>query len=513
MYSIISLSILSIFRSILKSFRYPLLLLFLLIPLLIASCDPKKMAESNQKRMTESGMESAKRGYYTCSMHPQVISHEPGECPMCGMKLTYVETGLQEKLHSDEVHGEERSLMINGKSLQGTDPAGNSSGVSGRLRFSLSSTLLSNSEVATVAVKKAKFSKKTKYSAHIDYNEDPNRLVLVSTKYDGWVEKLFISKEGQYVRRGAKLAAIYSPEILTAKQEYITVFNTLKSLFELQNRTALQERAELPASKEKLSGQKEKLSGQEGKPSKDEVDRVRRALYNDPTIKATRQKLIYLDISAAQIANLERRGYPLRRNYLTSPISGVIVKKDVLQGSFIKAGQEILRVANLDRLWAIIHVFEKDIQLLKKGQRVILKSQAYPNQLLQGHIDLVYPFLDPKSKDIKVRIVINNHKGLLKPGMLAEAEIVQELKGEQLIVPNSAIIYSGEKSYLFVSIGDNSFELRPLEIQISSVSQAVVSKGLVEGEQIVINGQFLLDSEASLKEVLFKETMRHAGHQ
>ena len=410
-------------------------------------CDKIKQAGSNNG------------GYYTCSMHPQVIQQEPGNCPICHMKLTLIEDA-----HTNHENEHEDNKNNHTDFNKGSLPP------DGRRRFSINQAILKNANVATVPAIRENFSRESQYSAHLDYSEDPDRLVIISTKYDGWIEKLFVSKEGQYVSKGKTLMKIYSPTILMAKEEYVIIFKTLSSLFLSQN-----------------------------KPKED--------IYKDPTLKAARQKLLYLDVPSGQIKKLEKEGKVPRRTRYVSPISGVIVKKEVLQGAHIKAGQEILRIANLSELWAFIHIFEKDLLFIKKGQQVSLTIQSRPNKKFRGYVDLIYPFLDPESKDIKVRIIVKNRQKSLKPGMFAQVTMRQALKGQQIIIPDSSIIYSGEKSYVFLSLGGGKFELRPLGIRVISNGKAVIQSGLQENDLVVINGQFLLDSEASLKEAIYKGSM------
>ncbi len=424
-------------------------------PFAISGCDKgKDHAEHNEPE-----------GYYTCPMHPQVISHEPGTCPICGMTLVFQE--------------HEESGMSPGMSNE-TEETGNKEDHSqhenhnSAFRFRVAQNVLVNSNLLTVGVEKKHFVRKSDYSAHIDFNEDPDRLVVISTKYDGWVEKLYVSKEGQVIRKGDVLLGVYSPQILAAKEEYLTTFSSLKQLYESQ-----------------------------GKP----LDELRQ----DPTLKASRQKLRYLDVSENQINEMETSGEATRLTYYHSPIGGVVVKKDVLQGVYIKPGQEVFRIANLDTLWAFIHIFEKDLPLIEKGNRVTLRTTAYPDQEITGRIDLIYPFLEKTSKDIKVRIVIPNHQGHIKPGMFATVVIETHLPGETLVLPESAIIYSGERNYVFISLGNGNFELHPIEVRIASGGEAAVSGGLKEGDQVVVNGQYLLDSEASLKEAVSKRNL--AGQQ
>lgn len=495
--------------------------------------------------------EAKEEGYYTCSMHPQVILHEPGECPVCGMDLIFQSTSSQDEVHEGHDHGhgvdekEEKTGMPAGEKMyvcpmhpevsspepgkcpvckmdliekkvpqektdehdahKGHDresmaPQGETLYVcpmhpevsssqpgkcsicgmdlvarelprgkagKGTFRFTVGQNILVNSNFLTAPVLKEKFIRRARYSGHVDYNEDPGRLVVINTKYEGWVEKLLVSKEGQTIKKGQLLMGVYSPAILAAKEEYLTTYTTIKQMYLAQGKTL------------------------------DELSK-------DPTLSAARRKLTYLDVSSSQVKKIETSGEAGRLTWYGAPIGGVVVKKSVLQGVHIKPGQELFRIANLNRLWAFIHIFEKDLAFIKKGQKVRLISAAYPDLKIEGRVDLIYPYIEQGSRDIKVRIVIPNSGLKLRPGMFIEVDLSTRFPGESLVIPDSAVIYSGEKSYVFVSLGRGVFELRPVKVKLTSDARSVISSGLTEKELVVVNGQFLLDSEASLKEAISK---------
>ncbi len=238
------------------------------------------------------------------SMHPQVIRQEPGNCPICNMKLTYVPgKENQEHEHTGTEMGSETKNGHEGHEMKSP------------MTFSLADTLLQNANVYTVPVKLEAFESENTYSGHVDYNEDPSRLAIVNTKYGGWVEKLYVTREGQWISRGKPLAAIYSPVILAAKEEYLTIRESLKAQYTAHG--------------------------------KDPVE-----IEKDPTLIASRRKLLNLDVPLYKIKELEKTGSAGRLSYLTSPISGVVIRKDVLRGTHVKPGQEIFRVANLGILWS-----------------------------------------------------------------------------------------------------------------------------------------------------------------
>ncbi len=404
-------------------------------------------------------------GYYTCSMHPQVIKQEDVPCPICQMKLTKVT--LKKKQHD---HSKHKGKIEDHK---GHKQVKKIIKLSKHFRFSLTDALLTNSNVYTVAVKKEKFSKAKTFSGHVDYNEDPNRLTIVNTKYSGWIERLYVSKEGQWVKKGQLLLAAYSPKILAAKQEYLTTYNTIKQLYTTQGKAA-------------------------------------DAFKKDSSLRAARQKLLNLDVPYYQIRRIEKNLKADRLTYFTSPISGVIIKKNVLQGSHIKPGMQLFRIADLRVLWIYMHIFEKDIPFVKKGLLVKLHTSAYPGKIFRGRVDLIYPFFQKKTRDVKVRIIVPNYKYQLKPGMYVQVDVKSVFPGTVVTIPAVAVIYSGKKNYVFVSLGRGEFEVRPVIVLARSAGKAVIAKGLKQNELVVANGQFLLDSEASLKEALQKGSM--AGH-
>jgi len=437
--------------------RFLIIIVFIATSLFLISCSDDKNGDKDD-------------GYYTCSMHPQVIQQEPGDCPICGMKLTFVPTDKKDesKEKKDGAHeghkGHEQMEMTDKKSDK----------KNGTFKFSIRSELIQRANVYTVPAKKESFTRESDYSGHVDYNEDPNRLVVINTKYNGWIEKLYVTKEGQYIKKGQLLMGVYSQEILAAKEEYITTYQSLVNMYRAQD--------------------------------KDVAD-----VLHDPILKASRKKLLYLDVPVDQIESMQETGEARRLTYYRSPIAGVVVKKNVVQGEFIKEGQELFRIADMSVLWVFFHVFEKDLDYIKKGQRVKITCKAYPDKSCSGRIDLIYPYLDMKTRDIKVRVVVNNRGRILKPGMYVKVAVESTIPQKVVTIPEQSIIYSGEKNYVFVSHGEGKFEVRPVVVLTRSDGRAVVKSGLKEKEMVVANGQFLLDSEASLKEAMEKGQM--TGHQ
>ncbi len=433
--------------------RFLMIIVFITTSLFLISCSDEKNGDKEE-------------GYYTCSMHPQVIKQEPGDCPICGMKLTFVPSDKKDesKEKDDKSH----------EGHNGHEEMGKIEKKDGSFKFSIGSKLIQRANVYTVPAKRKTFTRESDYSGHVDYNEDPNRLVVINTKYNGWIEKLYVTQEGKYIKKGQLLMGVYSQEILAAKEEYITTYQSLVNMYKAQD--------------------------------KDVAD-----VLHDPILKASRKKLLYLDVPVGQIDTMQKKGEAGRLTYYRSPIAGVVVKKDVIQGEFIKEGQELFRIADMKILWVFFHVFEKDLDYIKKGQRVNITCKAYPDKSCSGRIDLIYPYLDMKTRDIKVRVVVNNRGGILKPGMYVKVSVESTMPRKVVTIPEQSIIYSGEKNYVFVSHGDGEFEVRPVVVLTRSDGRAVIKSGLKEKEMVVANGQFLLGSEASLKEAMEEGQM--TGHQ
>lgn len=416
-------------------------------------------------RCNGSSDEAAKEGYYTCSMHPQVISQKPGTCPICGMDLTYIEAQQSDE-HKDHAEQHKNKNGEGSRETSSPEKAGNDTG---KRVFTLKKEMLANARLATSPVRVEPFSKEGRYTAHIDFNETPRRYVIINTKYDGWIEKLSISKEGDRVRKGGRLFGIYSPEVLAAKEEYIT---TRLALSEIHSHGSVSENTQ--------------------------------KLKNDPTLKAARQKLLYLDVPASDIERLDSLENAPRLTTYRSPISGVVISKKVVRGAHIRAGEEIMRIADLRRLWVFIHIFEHDLSFIKKGQKVTLRTKAYPGETYTGRVDLIYPFVNPETRDLKIRISVRNNSLKLKPGMFAEVEINSLLSESAHTIPSTAVIYSGSESYVFLSLGSGRFKLQPVTVKAVSDQRAMIT-GLSENELVVTNGQFMLDSEASMKSITVTE--------
>jgi RND family efflux transporter MFP subunit len=291
----------------------------------------------------------------------------------------------------------------------------------------------------------------------IDYDE--TTLADVTTKFKGWIEKLYVNATGQLVMRGDPLFEIYSPELYSAQVEYLLATD-------LSNKVSA---------------------------------------GNDSLKVSATTKLKFFDISDEQIAELERTRRATKTLRIVAPQDGFVVEKMVVRGQMVDAGMNIYRLADLGLVWVQAQVYEQDLVYLKLGQEATMKLDYLPDREFRGRVTFIYPNVDEKTRTAKVRMEFHNPGYFLKPGMFATVQVTSELEPWALLVPDMAILRSGEKSTVFVALDGGKFDPRTVTLgpQAENDTYQVLS-GLKEGERIVTSGQFMLDSESQLREAIQK---------
>lgn len=437
---------------------------------------------------------SEQKQLWTCGMHPQVIQDHPGNCPICGMKLVPVKQETMAK-GSHEGHEavadttaekvatadkkDKRILYWRapmdptyisdkpGKSPMGMDliPVYEGEEPGGGKTITIDPVTVQNIGVRTAEVKRLPFYRNIRTVGHVDYDEQ--RLYVVNTKFAGWIEKLYVDRTGDVVRKGQPLFTIYSPDLVTTQQEY---------LLALDNKRKLQSSgiAEIGQSAENL-------------------------------LAASRQRLKYWDISDKQIEQLERSGEISKTLTIYSPFSGIVIDKNIVEGANVKPGMDLLRIADLSKIWVYAHIFEYELPWIQAGQTVEMDLPYIPGKKFTGRVDYIYPYLDQKTRDVKLRLVFDNPTLELKPEMYANIRIDSRVGDEALVIPTEAIIRTGVRNLVFITLGDGKFVPREIEIGAEGEGGLVrVISGLNEGETIVTSAQFLLDSESRLREAIQK---------
>ncbi|HET6373589.1 MAG TPA: efflux RND transporter periplasmic adaptor subunit [Candidatus Polarisedimenticolia bacterium] len=300
----------------------------------------------------------------------------------------------------------------------------------------------------------------------VEYDE--RRLAFVNLKIGGWIERLDVDFTGVFVRRGQTLLSIYSPELVSAQEEYLVALRGWRSL---------------PAAAD---------SG---------VTRSARNLLD-----AARRRLQWWDIRDEHIGQLEESGRPMRTLEVHSPIDGYVIEKMALQGMRIEPGMNLFKIADVTRVWVDASIYEYEVPLVRTGQDATVDLPYTPGKVLHGRISYIYPYLDEATRTVRVRIEFQNSGGALKPGMYAEVA-VRTSQGAGLAVPKTAILDTGSRKLVFVSRGDGRFDPREIKTGILAGDYYEVIDGLKEGEQVVTSANFLIDSESQLSTAT--GTMKH----
>ncbi|MEI8234582.1 MAG: efflux RND transporter periplasmic adaptor subunit [Verrucomicrobiota bacterium] len=293
----------------------------------------------------------------------------------------------------------------------------------------------------------------------IDYDETALADVTVKTK--GWIEKLFVDATGQEVRKGDPLFALYAPDLVTAQQEYLIALRS-----------------------------------------------------GVPSLKASAlRRLQNFDISAAQITAMEKTGEVRKTLEITAPRDGVVVEKMAFQGQMADAGMKLYRLADLSRVWVQAPIYEQDLPLVRTGQEAEVTLTYLPGKTFHGRVAYVYPTLDEKTRTARVRLEFPNPDHSLKPGMFAKVALKTEAEASALLVPDTAVLRSGEKNTVFIALDGGRFEPRTIVLGARGEGDFYqVLSGLQEGERVVTSGQFLLDSESQLKEAIQKMAEPGGAH-
>lgn len=350
--------------------------------------------------------------HYTCSMHPSVKSTTPGTCPICAMNLVSV---TKKEMSSGSISMDARRRQLIG--------------------------------VTTGKVKYKELVQTIRAAGRVNYNE--TQLTDITLKYDGWIGKLNANYTGTPVTKNVSLFTVYSPELLSAQQEYLEILH-------------------------------------------------RRKGKQDSLLRAARQRLILWDISAPQIKQLEKRNLPIEYLPIMSPTNGIVIEKTIVSGSAVKAGQKLLRIADLSSVWVEGEIYEYEIPLVKDGMAVRVVFPELSDKTISGNVSYISPYLEGDSRTATVRVELDNSDGDLKPEMYAHLHIKVNL-GKRLVVPEAAVLYAGNSRVVFLDLGNGQLKPRKIKTGLRNADDIEVLDGLDFGDIIVTSGNFLIAAESKLK--------------
>lgn len=385
-----------------------------------------RYTHSPQKNSIPVALADSNIAYYHCGMHPWVISKNPGKCPICGMDLTPV--------YKNTAKNSEGIVTIN--------PA-----------------MVQDIGVQTEKVIRRKLTHTIRTSGIVGYDEK-NQTVF-TTKFPGWIEKLYVDYTGAQVQKGQPVFDIYSPELVAAQQEYLQAIK-YRNTVEGANDTSVGAGA-------------------------------------NNLLQSAKRKLMYWDISEGQIRELARTGNVKKTLTLYSPFSGIVIEKNVYEGMQVQAGMNLLKIADMSEMWVYADIYESDLAWIKKGENAIVNVPSMPGQALRGTVAYIYPFLQDQTRTAKVRIDLPNVGQFLKKDMYVTVNIVPAVSIDAIAVPEQSVIHSGRRNIVVLSLGNGRF--KPVDVTLGVLADGYyqVISGVSEGDIIVTSSQFLIDSESNLK--------------
>ena len=419
---------------------------------------------------------SAADPQYTCGMHPMIIQDEPGTCPICGMKLTPMKEGTSGGGEKEQGEKEIKYWVAPmdptyirdepGKSPMGMDlvPVYEGEAPSGPT-IKIDPVTAQNMGVRTAPVEKRDLTQTIRTVGTVSYAEP--RQYSINSKIGGWIEELYADETGKFVKKGEPLLEIYSPELVAAQKEYLLALKNNRSLAE----------SEFP-----------EISAGAGS-----------------LLDASRKRLKYWDISNRQIEKLRRTGKVNKSLTLHSPYEGIVTMKMAHEGMRIESGRELFQIADISHVWVLADVYEYELPWLQEGQEAVIELPYQPGKTLAGEVTYIYPYVEEKTRTVKVRLEFDNPGYELRPDQYVNARLDTRTVEDALVIPREAILHSGNRRTVFIALGDGKFEPREVKVGFSgSDGMAQIEQGVLEGDRVVTSAQFLLDSESKLREAIQK---------
>lgn len=457
--------------------------------------------QSKPKQETAPAAQTASQ-IWTCSMHPQIQQPKPGKCPLCFMDLIPVEHEQRDANMQRQITFTEDALKL--------------------------------MEIETSPVVRKFVEKQIYMFGKVDYDE--TKVKNITSWVPGRIDRLYVDYTGIEVAKGDHMVYLYSPDLISAQTELLLAAEAKKNL---------------------KSGSSDFLVSS-----------------TEDTLNAAREKLRLLGLTIEQIQEVEKTGKPADHITIYAPIGGIVIEKNVNQGTYVETGTKIYTIADLSEVWVKLDAYESDIIWVRYGQEIEFTTQAYPGETFKGIISFISPVLDEQTRTIKLRVNVKNPDGRLKPEMFVDAvvrskvamsgdvmdpnmtgkwicpmhpSIIRNAQGEcdicgmnlvtteslgyvsakmpehaPLVIPASAPLITGKRAIVYVKIDDPNkpaFEGREVVLGPRAGDYYIIEQGLNEGETVVTNGNFKIDSalqiqaKPSMMSPKGEEKPMPAGHQ
>jgi Cu(I)/Ag(I) efflux system membrane fusion protein len=457
-----------------SAYRWPVVIVVIMVFIIgLLLGGGKEVSHAGHEHGTEDRAKTAKEQIWTCSMHPQIRQPKPGKCPICFMDLVPVESSAEEEL--------------------------------GPRQLKLTPTAMKLADIRTAAVGRQFATTEIRMVGKVV--SDETRLGNITARVPGRIDRMYVDYTGIQVRKGDHLISLYSPELITAQQELL---QSLKNYNQFGSGKSM--------------------------------------------AAAAQEKLELWGLTKEQIKEIEKRGKPKDHLTIYSPMNGIVVQKHAIEGMYVNTGTPFYTIADLSRVWVKLDAYESDLSWIRYGQSVVFESEAYPGEIFNGRIAFIDPVLNEKTRTVKVRVNVPNPQYKLKPEMFVRAvvrsklsmsgkvmdpelagkwispmhpEIVKDgpgtcdvcgmplVKAEDLgfiavstadqeaplVVPASAPLITGKRAVVYIAVPgkEGVFEGREIVLGPRAGDYYLVKEGLQEGEKVVINGAFKIDSDLQIQ--------------
>jgi len=450
---------------------------------------PRVGGAAGQKTAPTSGEGQEHKQLWTCGMHPQVIEDEPGTCPICGMNLVPLrgesggprEASAASRPRGEKSKGDREILFYRNpmdpaitspvprKDSMGMDYvpvyADEAEAVANQgAVVTIDPAVQQNMNVTTERVVRKDIMRQIRTVGSLDYDQE--RMVSVTTKYPGFIEKTYVNYIGQPVRKGQPLFEIYSPELVQTEQELLSAARYATT----------------------LSGAPPEVR-----------ERAKKLL------EAARERLRYWDVTPAQIERLEKAAEVFRTLKVMAPASGVVMKRmPGLEGMAVRPGMELLHIAGMSNLWMTVEVFENQLPWVDIGSPANITLTYFPGETFRARVRYIEPEVSEKTRTIQLTLDVPNPKRRLRVGMYATVKFEPVAARNAIAVPANAVLRTGERNVVIVALGNGRFAPRDVTLGPEGDGFVQVLEGLSDGDEVVTSSQFLIDSESNLREAIQK---------